>query len=178
MKLKIAIILLIFILPVLCCGCDINALHDAIFDEESDRDKLSADAFEGANFDSEFHISDMEINDYEAAEGERYESDCDVDCGLAVWEVTEKNRCFVYKKFGIDSIGVIIFHSENSNKLQFGDRMLEIEGIKINSPRDIDEIIKNYKVGQTVKVTVDRKGERVVVDLLITERLAEKVRFD
>lgn len=178
MKLKIAIIFLILAFPFICCGCDITALHDAVFDDESEREDRGADSFGGANFDNEFHADGTEMDYTIAIDTDKYESDCDVDCGLSVWEVTEENRFFVYKKFGIDSIGVIIFDSENSSKLRFGDRILEIEGAKIKSPRDIDEIIKNCKVGDTVRVTVDRKGERIVVDLLITERLAEKVNFD
>lgn len=101
-----------------------------------------------------------------------------VDSGLTVIEVTEQNRIYAYHQYGISTVGVIIFESANTDQLKFGDKIVLINGTEVNTAADVDVIIKSHKVGDTVKVTVERNGKRLTVDLTLTEKVPETVVFD
>lgn len=101
-----------------------------------------------------------------------------VDSGLTVIEVTDQNRYYAYQKYGITTMGVIIFESKNTDKLKFGDKVVSIDGVPVKSAQDVEVAIKSHKVGDTVKVTVKRSGETVEVDLKLAEKIPKSVSFD
>ncbi len=101
-----------------------------------------------------------------------------VDSGLTVIEVTDQNRYYVYQKYGISTTGVIIFESKYSDELKFGDKIVKMDGVEVNSAQDVDVVIKSHKVGDTVKVTVERNGKTVEAGLVLAEKVPESVSFD
>ena len=160
-------------------GCDLTKLPDAIFEDERDLERHKSEnvTFVEAVFNEPIREFDA---DTEPAESDgNFEEDfkSDVDCGLAVWQVTEKNRFYVYHKFGINTTGVIIFESKNSDELRFGDKIVRINDTEIKSARDIGKTIAGYQVGDVIKVEVLRDGKTITVDLTLTRRVPCGVTF-
>ena len=101
-----------------------------------------------------------------------------VDSGLTVIEVNDQNRYYAYQKYGITTTGVIIFESKNTDALKFGDKIVRMDGIEVNSAQEVDVIIKSHKVGDAVTVSVERSGKTVEVVLTLAEKIPESVSFD
>jgi len=53
--------------------------------------------------------------------------------------------------------------------IQKGDILVSIAGKEIHTMKEIDNIKKNYKAGDTVKVTVIRNGEKRTLSLTFSE---------
>ena len=99
-----------------------------------------------------------------------------VDSGLTVMDVTAQNYYYFYD-YGIRTTGVIIFESKNTSDLEFGDKILKIDGVDIESSADVEVILKSHKVGDTLKLIIQRGGVKLSVNLTLTEKVPEKVVF-
>ena len=100
-----------------------------------------------------------------------------VDSGLTVMDVTAQNYYYFYD-YGIRTTGVIIFESKNTSDLEFGDKILKIDGVDIESSADVEVILKSHKVGDTLKLIIQRGGVKLSVNLTLTEKIPEKVVFE
>lgn len=100
-----------------------------------------------------------------------------VDSGLTIMEVTNQNLYYAYQKYGITSTGVIIIESRNSSELQLGDIIVSVNGSAISSASDIELILKQFTVGDTIKLTVKRNNENKEVKLTLTEKVPDQVSF-
>ena len=100
-----------------------------------------------------------------------------VDSGLTVMDVTAQNYYYFYD-YGIRTTGVIIFESKNTSDLEFGDKILKIDGVDIESSADVEVILKSHKVGDTLKLIIQRGGVKLSVNLTLTEKVPEKVVFE
>ncbi len=101
-----------------------------------------------------------------------------VEHGLTIVEVTAQNRYIAYQRYGITTIGVIILESANTDELKLGDKIISIDGVSIDSPDDITLLLKSYSVGDTVTLKISRNGVESDVDLTLTERVPDSVKFD
>lgn len=176
---KFLIILCIFSSFGALVGCDLTKLPDAIL-EDGERQKLNKPenvTFAEAVFNEPLREIDTDIESADPNDAFKDGIPSEVDCGLAVWEITERNRVFVYHKFGINTTGVIIFESKNSDELKFGDKIVSINGTEIRSARDIKKAIEGYWVGDGITVTVLRDGEEITVVLILTKRVPCGVTF-
>ncbi len=101
-----------------------------------------------------------------------------VDSGLTVMEVTEQNRYYVYQKYGISTVGVIIIESRNTSELKPGDIIVSVNGDSISSASEIDLILRGCNVGDSITLTVKRSGQEKSVELTLTEKVPDRVSFD
>jgi PDZ domain-containing secreted protein len=82
-----------------------------------------------------------------------------------------------YKKYGIETTGVIIIESLNTSDLKCGDKVTHVNGTRIGSADDMNIIFKSCKVGDVVRVTVERSESKVEVELTLTEKVPDSVNF-
>ena len=101
-----------------------------------------------------------------------------VDSGLTVLQVTNQNLPFAYANYGITSTGVIIIESRYTNELKLGDKILAIDGKAITTVDEITILLKSYKVGDIVRITIQRGSDTVRVDLKLREKMPETVDFN
>ena len=135
--------------------------------------KISQEGIEGLGFAIPIDIAHVTIEDliqYGYVRGV-------VDSGLTVIEVTNQNIYQAYKKYGIDTTGVIIIESLNTSELKFGDKVTHINGVKISSADDMNVIFKRYKVGDVVTVSIERGGKPMDVALTLSEKVPDSVNF-
>ncbi len=77
-----------------------------------------------------------------------------VDSGLTVYDVS--NTLTAWKNFGSTRLGAYIVDSQYSDELQFGDYLLNINGTPIASGADVETVLAECAVGETVTVEVIR----------------------
>lgn len=135
--------------------------------------KISEEGIEGLGFAIPIDIAHPIISDlikYGYVRGV-------VDSGLTIMEVTNQNLYYAYQKYGITSTGVIIIESRNTSELQLGDIIVSVNGSSIFSASDIELILKQFSVGDTITLTVKRNNENKEVKLTLTEKVPDQVSF-
>ena len=135
--------------------------------------KISQEGVEGLGFAIPIDVAHVVIQDlvtYGYVRGV-------VDSGLTVIEVTNQNRHQAYYKYGIETTGVFIIESKNTDELEFGDKITEISGIKVASADEINVVLKRYKVGDVITVTVERDDRAISIELTLTEKVPDSVNF-
>lgn len=135
--------------------------------------KISEEGIEGLGFAIPIDIAHPTISDLVKCGYVRGV----VDSGLTVMEVTNQNLYYAYQKYGITSTGVIIIESRNSSELQLGDIIVSVNGSSISSASDIEIILKQFSVGDTITLTVKRNNENKEVKLTLTEKVPDQVSF-
>ena len=53
--------------------------------------------------------------------------------------------------------------------LQRGDRLVKADGVELNKYSDLAKIMRKKKVGQTIKLTIERNGQRKEVTVTLTQ---------
>ena len=135
--------------------------------------KISQEGIEGLGFAIPIDIAHVTIEDlitYGYVRGV-------VDSGLTVIEVTNQNIYQAYKKYGINTTGVIIIESLHSSELKCGDKVTRINGAKVSSADDMQIIFKSCKVGDVVTVTIERSGRTMDIKLTLAEKTPDSVNF-
>lgn len=135
--------------------------------------KISQEGIEGLGFAIPIDVAHVVIQDlvtYGYVRGV-------VDSGLTVIEVTNQNLYQAYYKYGIETTGVFIMESKNTDELKFGDKITEIGGVKVASADEMNVVLKRYKVGDSVTVTVERGGNSISIELTLTEKVPDSVNF-
>ena len=72
---------------------------------------------------------------------------------------------------------VFIMESKNTDELKFGDKITEIGGVKVASADEMNVVLKRYKVGDSVTVTVERGGNSISIELTLTATVPDSVNF-
>ena len=135
--------------------------------------KISQEGIEGLGFAIPIDIAHVTIGDliqYGYVRGV-------VDSGLTVIEVTNQNIYQAYKKYGIETTGVIIIESQNTKDLKCGDKVTHVNGIKISSADEMNIVFKSCNVGDVVTISIERSGNKVDVELTLTEKVPDSVKF-
>ena len=88
-----------------------------------------------------------------------------VDVGLTLIEITDAHTAAAYR---VNKTGLYIYSSTNNN-FRSGDRIVAINGVEINSLSEYNAVIDSYQVGDTVNITVSRRGQALTVEILLTE---------
>lgn len=101
-----------------------------------------------------------------------------VDHGLITLDVNRQNLPYAYQKYGITSIGVVVIDSAYSGEFAYGDVIVSIDDVEISSSEDIDLLLKEYCVGDTITVRVERDGKKVAIELTLHEKVPDSVSFE
>ncbi len=94
--------------------------------------------------------------------------------GVTIVEVNNPESAEYY---GVNSYGVYIYAVETGSAaekagLKPGDRILSVGDVEVTDSKTLTNYIKNYNVGDTLNMTVARKGKAFQVDLVLGERSA------
>ncbi len=101
-----------------------------------------------------------------------------VDHGLDTIDITQSNISYYSYYHKIYTIGVYVRTSELSNRIQNKDRIVSVNGVAVNTTADLNRLIDQYKVGDTVTFIVERDGEKITVDLTLKEYIPESARTE
>lgn len=95
------------------------------------------------------------------------------DAGLDTIDVTAENWRYYYQKLGIEDLGVYIVNSIHTTDLQYKDHVVSINGIRIKSSDQIEDIVSECQVGDTITVEVIRSGDSLTVSFALQEYIPE-----
>ncbi len=99
------------------------------------------------------------------------------DHGISTIDVTSKNL-YYYSRYGISSVGVIVTDSEYTDELEFGDKIISVNGVDISVSDDIARAVSDCVAGDKISFTVERGNEIITVEIILRERAADYVEFE
>jgi serine protease Do len=99
-----------------------------------------------------------------------------VDHGLTTLDVTQANLNSYNYRYGIDTIGVYVVSSENSDLLKNKDRIVSVNNQKVTTTAEMNQIIDQCKVGDTVSIVISRNGEESTVSLRLEEYVPDSIK--
>ena len=91
------------------------------------------------------------------------------DAGLETIDITIENYHKYYPYFQVTELGVYVVNSTFCKDLINKDRILEINGVTIISSSQIEEIVSECRVGDTITVLASRDGDTFSVSFLLQE---------
>lgn len=91
------------------------------------------------------------------------------DAGLETIDITIENYHKYYPYFQVTELGVYVVNSTFCKDLINKDRILEINGVTIISSSQIEEIVSECQVGDTITVLASRDGDTFSVSFLLQE---------
>ncbi len=128
--------------------------------------KMSSEEIEGLGFaipaDTAYEIA-CELIEYRYVRGR-------VTTGLTLVDVGSVQTAMYY--FNSRHTGVYVYDSV-SDVLKYGDFILSVNGTEISESGEINELICDAKVGDTVTFVVYRNKEAVTVELTLMEQIPE-----
>ncbi len=100
-----------------------------------------------------------------------------VDHGISTIDVTSKNL-YYYSRYGITSTGVIVTDSEYTDELEFGDKIVSVNGVDVSVSDDIEQAVSNCSVGDEITLIIERGSEKLTICIILRERAADYVDFE
>ncbi|MBE6601219.1 MAG: trypsin-like serine protease [Ruminococcaceae bacterium] len=102
------------------------------------------------------------------------------DHGLETLDVT---NVYQLTRYALDTYGVYIVSSAYEDSLKNRDRIVAVNGQEISTTAELDALIEKQKVGDTVKLTIEREKtenkkltkETIFVDLVIREYVPDYI---
>ena len=99
-----------------------------------------------------------------------------IDHGLTFLDITEENLAQYHYYYGIDKVGVYVVESKYATDLKNSDRVISVNNTEVNTIADIKALFKNCKVGDTVTIVADRKGETIVSTFVLQEYVPDRIK--
>lgn len=89
--------------------------------------------------------------------------------GVSLYNVTDMNTA---AQLGVDEQGVYIVQivedgCADKAGLKTGDRIIDVDGETIEDATDVRTILNQHKIGESIKVTVDRDGKTLSIDVAL-----------
>ncbi len=98
-----------------------------------------------------------------------------VDHGLKTLYISE-SELYIYRyQFDIQSSGVYVISSEICQELANKDKIISINGVAIATEEQMEQLIKQYQIGDTLTIVASRDGEEFTVTLTLKEYVPENV---
>lgn len=134
--------------------------------------KYSASGVEGLAFaipiDSAYPVQ-LDLMEYGYVRGV-------IDHGLKLLDITKENLIQYHYYYGISEIGVYVVESKYATELQNSDRIVSVNGTEVKTSSEIKNILSNCKVGDTITIVADRKGETITCELVLQEYVPDRVK--
>ena len=99
-----------------------------------------------------------------------------IDHGLTLLDITEENLKQYHAFYGIDKVGVYVVESIYATDIKNSDRILSVNNVEVNTIAEVKELLKGFKVGDTLTIVADRKGETVVSTLTLQEYVPDRIK--
>ena len=98
--------------------------------------------------------------------------------GWSIIDISESDSRRYNMPMGAYVIDVQDGSAADKAGIQLRDIVIEVDGEKVSSTADINALMSNYKAGDTVTLTINRKGEDVKVDVTLDEAKSNKSNTD
>lgn len=94
-----------------------------------------------------------------------------VDVGMTFMDVNEQ-AAYLYRlgSAGVYVSGVTYNGSAANAGVQRGDRIVTFDGVSVKNASEIDTVLSKYRVGDTVRLTVERNGKKKTVSMKLGEQ--------
>lgn len=79
-----------------------------------------------------------------------------VDTGLELYDVSSSNILVALRYFGMSHAGVYVLDSAYSDEIKYGDLLVSVNGVTVDTGAEAEAIFKEYAVGDTVTLTLLR----------------------
>ena len=94
-----------------------------------------------------------------------------VDLGMSLVDINDAQTAMMYR---VSSLGVFVLSvSDGSNAakagIQSGDRVISVDGQKVSSTAEINQIIEGRSVGDSLKIKIERNGRVGETSLTLQE---------
>ena len=99
-----------------------------------------------------------------------------IDHGLTLFDVSRDYLPLYYNRYGIEEVGVYVTESEYVTELKVLDRIVSVNGIEVKTTAEIKDIFSGCKVGDTVTIVADRKGQSITCDLVLQEYVPDRIK--
>ncbi len=99
-----------------------------------------------------------------------------VDHGLTLLDVNESNLWQAFYQYKLREVGVYIYSSEYNENLKTWDRIVSVDGEKIETLKQFEEIIKLHEVGDQVSISVIRNGKTITDTLELVEYIPDRLK--
>lgn len=91
--------------------------------------------------------------------------------GITMLEVTDQYTLYRYnlKEYGVYISKITKGSDADNNGLKSADRIVSIDGTKINSSAEVRKLIQRHEVGDTMTVVISRDGSEMTFNIKLTE---------
>lgn len=89
-----------------------------------------------------------------------------VDLGLTLIDINDSRTALMYR---VSKTGVYVLKAEKNNGFKSGDRIISVNDTAITSSRDVKDIIDSLGVGKTVKFTIERNRQTLVLNVTLEQ---------
>lgn len=97
------------------------------------------------------------------------------DCGLELLDITRANLSG-YRWCGIDTVGVYVVSSEYTDELKNKDRIVSVDATAVSTADEVQAIVSQHKVGDSLTFVVSRDGKEVSVTVTLREYVPDSVK--
>ena len=101
-----------------------------------------------------------------------------VDTGIETLDITQSDLTYnknYYASFGITEAGVYVLESKYSAELRNADRIVSINGVRVNTTSALNAQFKKCKVGDTVTILASRRGTQFSVQMTLREYIPDGI---
>ncbi len=99
-----------------------------------------------------------------------------VDHGLETLDVTESNYAQYHYYYNINRLGVYVVSSEYCEELKNKDCIVSVNGVEVSTTKELNEIVGELTVGDTVTVVVLRDGKEFTTTLTLREYVPDSYK--
>ncbi len=99
-----------------------------------------------------------------------------IDHGLTLLDITQENLAQYHYYHGIEKIGVYVVESKYATELKNSDRIVSLNGIAVETTDDVKKILADCKVGDTITIVADSKGESITCTLTLQEYVPDRIK--
>lgn len=90
-----------------------------------------------------------------------------VDSGLSLYDVTTIQEAFYY--FNARSTGVYVLESAYSGEIEYGDRIVSVNGTEVMTVAEVSDLLGQMEVGDTLTLVLRRGGRDFTVSYMLRE---------
>ncbi len=98
-----------------------------------------------------------------------------IDHGLELLDITDSNL-IGYRWCGIDTVGVYVVSSEYTAELQNKDRIISIDSKAVTTASDVQRVLSQHKVGDSITVVASRDGKEITVTMTLREYIPDSMK--
>ena len=97
-----------------------------------------------------------------------------VDSGLSLYDATSAQEAFYY--FNARNRGVYVLESAYATEIQYGDRIVSVNGKQVSTAAEISQLLGEMQVGDSLTLVLQRGGRSYQITYALREYVPEQFR--